>query len=227
MSTTSLFDSDGRPLHVSWRYSREEVIADAVVHVVGLLFALCGATALVVLAALHSSPAQTTAILVYAIGLLSLLSVSAAYNLWPISRTKWMLRRLDHACIFILIASTYTPFVTRFPFGPRTIALIVGVWTVALVGALMKVTLPGRYDRLSIALYLLLGLSGAIAWDHMASSLSGTTVALIVAGGLTYAGGVVFHVWESLRFQNAVWHTFVLVASVLFYAAVLDGVVLA
>ena len=227
MSAGPIFDADGRPLHVTWRYTREEMVADAVVHVLGIALALVGGIALVVLAALNTGASEITAVVVYAIGLLTLLSVSAAYNLWPQSPTKWLLRRFDHACIFILIAATYTPFITRFPLERSTIALIAGVWTVALAGAAVKIAMPGRYDRLAIVMYLLLGFSGGLTWEHMANSLSGTTIALILAGGLTYATGVIFHLWESLRFQNAVWHSFVLVASVLFYVAVLDGVVLA
>lgn len=222
-----MFDLDGRPLHVSWNYTRAELIADGVVHTLGFVLALGGTVALVTLALLHASPAQATAVVVYGIALLSLWGVSAAYNLWPVSRTKWILRRFDHACIFLLIAATYTPFMTRFPPGGRAAALFVGVWSVAIGGAALKLALPGRFDRLSIVLCLLLGVSGGLAWDLMSSSLSPSTVALIVAGGLTYAGGVVFHLWETLRFQNAVWHSCVLVASALFYVAVLDGVVLA
>ena len=221
-----MFDSDGRPLHVSWHYTKAEVVADAIVHAVGIALAIVGALTLIVLAAMKLSASEIVAVAVYTVGLVSLLSVSAAYNLWPVSPTKWVLRRFDHACIFLLIASTYTPFMTRFPMGAKTVALIVGVWGVAILGAAAKLTFPGRFDRFSVALYLMLGFSGIFAWDHMSSSLSPTTVALIVAGGLVYAGGVVFHLWESLRFQNAVWHSFVLVASTLFYVAILDGVVL-
>jgi hemolysin III len=222
-----MFDTDGRPLHVVWNYSRAELIADGVVHALGLTLAAIGTVVLVTLAVLYASPGETTAVVVYAVGLVALLAVSAAYNMWPISPTKWKLRRFDHACIFLLIAATYTPFVTRFPLDARAIALFAGVWTAAICGAAIKLTWPGRYDRLAIAMYLAMGFSGGLAWDHMSASLPGSTVALIVAGGLTYAGGVVFHLWQNLRFQNAVWHGFVLVASVLFYVAVLDGVVLA
>ena len=222
-----MIDPEGRPLHVVWNYDRAEVLADGIVHGVGIAFALCGGIALVALAALWANGVQVVAVSVYAAGLLALLCASAAYNLWPVSRTKWWLRRVDHALIFVLIAATYTPFVTRFPEGPTGYALLTGVWSVALVGAALKILLPGRLDRLSIALCLLLGASGALAYDTVAASLPASTVTLMVAGSLVYAAGVVFHLWEGLRFQNAVWHGFVLVASILFYSAILDGVVLA
>ncbi len=222
-----MIDSDGRPLHVRWDYSRAEMVADAVVHGIGIAFAVIGGAALIALAAVFAGWAQLAAVTIYAVGLVALLSVSAAYNLWPVSRTKWLLRRFDHAMIFILIAATYTPFITRFPHGFDRYALLFGVWAVAIGGAVLKFTLPGRFDRLSIILCLLLGASGVLAWNTVWAALPASTVWLMVAGSLVYATGVIFHVWDGLRFQNAVWHSFVLVASILFYSAVLDGVVFA
>jgi hemolysin III len=222
-----MFDPDGRPIHVAWRYSRAEIVADGIVHAVGLVLALAGAGALLALSAYRLSAAEITSVLVYVVSLLCLLSVSAAYNLWPVSRTKWWLRRLDHASIFILIAATYTPFMTRVPPEPAARSVFIAVWAVAIGGAVLKVMLPGRFDRAAIVAYLLLGFSGVLVWDSVASALSPSTLVLMVSGGLCYAAGVTFHVWDSLRFQNAVWHAFVLVASALFYSAVLTGVVLA
>jgi hemolysin III len=218
-------DHDGRPLHITWNYTRAEMIADAVVHGIGIAFGVIGGAAIIVLAAVFAGWAQLAAVTIYAIGLVALLSVSAAYNLWPVSRTKWLLRRFDHALIYVLIAATYTPFITRFPHGFDRYALLFGVWAVALGGAALKVALPGRFDRLSIALCILLGMSGGLAWNTISAALPPSTVWLMVAGGSVYVAGVIFHVWQGLRFQNAVWHAFVLVASMLFYSAVLDGVV--
>jgi hemolysin III len=220
-----MIDHDGRPLHITWNYTRAEMIADAVVHGIGIAFGVIGGAAIIVLAAVFAGWAQLAAVTIYAIGLVALLSVSAAYNLWPVSRTKWLLRRFDHALIYVLIAATYTPFITRFPHGFDRYALLFGVWAVALGGAALKVALPGRFDRLSIALCILLGMSGGLAWNTISAALPPSTVWLMVAGGSVYVAGVIFHVWQGLRFQNAVWHAFVLVASMLFYSAVLDGVV--
>jgi hemolysin III len=220
-----MIDHDGRPLHITWNYTRAEMIADAVVHGIGIAFGVIGGAAIIVLAAVFAGWAQLAAVTIYAIGLVALLSVSAAYNLWPVSRTKWLLRRFDHALIFVLIAATYTPFITRFPHGFDRYALLFGVWAVAIGGAALKVALPGRFDRLSIVLCILLGMSGGLAWNTIAAALPPSTVSLMVAGGAVYVAGVIFHVWQGLRFQNAVWHAFVLVASMLFYSAVLDGVV--
>jgi hemolysin III len=222
-----LLDTDGRPLHVTWRYDRAEFVADAVVHALGIVLGLCGAAAMLVIASRTGRTAEVAAVAIYSVGLIGLFTASALYNMWPVSRTKWVLRRFDHAFIFILIAATYTPFMTRFPATASGIALCIGVWAVAIGGAALKLALPGRFDRFSIVLCLLLGGSGALAWDTVSAALPASTLALIMAGALVYAAGVIFHLWEGLRFQNAVWHGFVLVASAIFYGAILDGVVLA
>jgi hemolysin III len=97
-----------------------------------------------------------------------------------------------------------------------------GVWSVAIIGIVLKLFLPGRFDRLAIMLYLAMGWSGVVVFDVIAEALPSGTVWLIAAGGALYSAGVVFHVWERLRFQNAIWHSFVLLAAACHYAAVLD-----
>jgi hemolysin III len=222
-----MIDADGRPLSLRWEYDKAEIIADGIVHAVGIALGLAGAITLLVLAAQHvEGAAKFAAVTIYALGIIAVLCTSAAYNLWPVSRTKWWLRRLDHACIYVLIAGTYTPFITQLKNGLVAALLFAGVWATALLGAGLKLTFPGRLDRISIATYVLLGASGVLAYESVTSSLAPTTLWLIVIGGATYVAGVPFHLWTSLRFQNAVWHSFVLVATAVFYSAILGGVVL-
>lgn len=225
MASTS--DGDGRPPGLSWNYTRQELLADGVVHLLGLALGLAGAVLLVVLAARESGPVELASVIVYAAALLAMLGVSAAYNMLPVSRLKWRLRSLDHSTIFFMIAGTYTPFITQIKNGSVSLALLVWVWSVAFAGVTLKILLPGRFDRVSIALYLLMSWSGVLAWESVFESLPATTVRLLAAGGLVYTAGVLFHVWESLRFQNAIWHLFVLVAAACHFGAVLDCMVLA
>ena len=96
---------------IRWNYDRVELIADGVVHAVGIVFGLIAATVLVVLTAVYASALDVVAVSIYVGGLLSMLVFSASYNLWPVSRTKWVLRRFDHSAIYLLIAATYTPFI--------------------------------------------------------------------------------------------------------------------
>ena len=210
-----------------WDYDVKEIIADGIVHAVGVTFGIIAFIALLVMAAPAVDAWEFTSIVVYGIGLLTVLTVSALYNLWPVSPMKWMLRRFDHSAIYLLIAGTYTPFITQMKASAEALVLLVGVWLTSAVGIALKLRFPGRFDRLSILLYLLLSWSGVMAYETVFGSLPASTLWLLAIGGVLYTTGVVFHLWESLRFQNAIWHAFVLAAAACHYGAVLDCLVLA
>ena len=135
---------------VRWNYDRAELIADGVVHGIGVLGGLIAATVLIVLTAIYATPFEVAVVSVYVAGLLTMLVLSATYNLWPVSRAKWVLRRFDHSAIYVLIAATYTPFIMQMKDSVFAIALLIGVWCVAIVGIVLKLLLPGRFDRLSV-----------------------------------------------------------------------------
>lgn len=208
---------------MKWAYDRHEIVADGIVHGVGLVFALIGVTALIFYATLWASAGELAAAWVYGIGLVLCLAASFTYNLWPVSRTKWLLRRLDHSAIFVLIAATYTPFLQRGVDHPLVAIMLAVVWLAAIGGVALKCLFPGRYDRLAILLYLAMGWSGLLVAVPLSSILPGETMLLIVAGGLIYSFGVIFHVWEKLRFQNAIWHGFVVTAAAVHYSAVMTA----
>jgi hemolysin III len=212
----------GAPPGVRWNYDRTEILADGIVHAIGVGLGLIAAIVLVACAWYFATPGDVAAVSIYAVGLLAMLGFSATYNLLPVSRWKWILRRFDHSAIYILIAATYTPFLVQMKTSAMTLALLVGVWSVAIIGVVLKLFFPGRFDRLSIGLYLAMGWSGVMAYDVVIASLPSLTLWMLAAGGLLYTAGVIFHVWERLRFQNAIWHGFVLLAASCHYVAVLD-----
>jgi hemolysin III len=215
----------GAPANVRWNYDRLELLVDGVIHAIGVGAGLIAATVLIVVACYFATAADVAAVSVYVAGLISMLALSAAYNLFPVSRWKWILRRFDHSAIYVLIAATYTPFIAHMKLSVTSVALMTGVWGVAVVGVVLKLFFPGRFDRLAIVLYLALGWSGVMVYDVIADALPKFTLYLIAIGGVLYSAGVVFHVWERLRFQNAIWHGFVLLAASCHYAAVLDLII--
>jgi hemolysin III len=216
-------ESAGAPVcpgQISWKYDRTEIIADAIVHAAGVVLGVAGAVA-IVLVAFRVKPDAIAPTFIYVIGLTVMLGLSAAYNLWPITPTKWLLRRFDHSAIYLLIAGTYTPFLAVMKAGLAFAGLAVGIWASALLGMFLKIALPGRFDRLSIVLYLGISWSGIIAYEHIAPLLPAASLWLLLIGGVLYSLGTLFHLWETLRFQNAIWHGFVLAAAGCHYSAVL------
>jgi hemolysin III len=204
-------------------YDRGETLADAIIHLLGVALAVCGTAVLIVIAVHGGDTARLTAVAIYLAGLLAMVGFSAAYNLWPVSPFKWWLRRLDHSAIYLLIAATYTAFMLPMHGAAPAITLAV-IWAAALAGIAIKLLWPGRFDRTSVVFYLVMGWSGLFTIGPIAAALAPVTLTLIAAGGVLYSTGVVFHAWRSLRFQNAIWHGFVLTAAFCHYAAVLTSV---
>jgi len=200
-----LASADRYPGQISWDYDRAEIIADGVVHAIGLCLGLIGAVTIAVIA-VRIERVEVAPILIYVTGLVTMLALSAAYNMWPVSPAKWVLRRFDHSAIYLLIAGTYMPFLAQMK---------------SVIGMALKLALPGRFDRLAVVLCLLLGWSGVIAYDSLASALPSASLWLLAIGGILYSVGALFHVWRGLRFHNAIWHGFVLIAASCHYSAVL------
>ncbi|WP_162917456.1 PAQR family membrane homeostasis protein TrhA [Dongia deserti] len=206
--------------------SRRELVADCIIHILGIAGGSIGGATLVALIAMRGDWLEFGALLIYASGMIAMFCCSAAYNFARNSPWRAILRRCDHAAIFVMIAGSYTPFTLLRLDGAWSWGLTSAVWSIAAVGMLMK--LSPRHDLRfsSAAPYLLLGWVGLIAIDPLFSSLGWETLALIGLGGALYTIGVLFHVWERLPFQNAIWHAFVLAAASVHYAAVMWGVVL-
>ena len=141
-------------------YDRSEIIADGVVHAIGVSLGLVGVVVLFLSVVHFGDAGEIALVAVYAGGLLATLGLSAAYNMWAVSPVKWLLRRFDHSAIYVLIAATYTPFLAQLKTEVAAVGLMIVVWLTAVIGAVIKLLLPGRFDRLAIALYLLLGWSG-------------------------------------------------------------------
>lgn len=204
-------------------YSLRETCADASIHIVGVGGAIAAGSALVSHVALTQDGTRIVATSVYAAFLILALVASAAYHLLPWDRTRQIFHRIDHAAIYLKIAGTYTPLVVLIGSAFAYVVLAL-VWIVALVGAFAKLSFWATDARWSLPLYLALGWASVLLVWPMWQTLPGLTLALIGAGGLLYTLGTVFFAMRELRYQNAIWHGFVLAASTCFFAAVSLGV---
>jgi hemolysin III len=206
-------------------YTEAEVFADRCVHAVGVTAGFIAAITLVIIALKQLPTDAATAVVIYALGMLGMFCFSAAYNL---SRgpKRWLLRRCDHAAIFIKIAATYTPFAIAKMGGTEGIVLLAAVWGIALAGAAAKLIAPHRIASVSTLIYLAQGWTCIFTMQPLLAALSPTAMVLLLAGGVLYSVGAVFHLSERIAYHNAIWHGFVLVASACHFVAVLDAVVL-
>jgi hemolysin III len=203
-----------------------ELVADGIVHAVGLVLATIAGAFLLFYAIRHTAQEEVPALIVYVGTLIAVLGVSLAYNLWPVSPVKRLLARLDQAAIFLFIAGTYTPFLAVIGATPTGVLMASLVWGASLVGVALKLIVPERFGRLAIILYLGIGWSGVLVFQSLATALPASTLWLLLAGGVVYSLGIVFHLWEKLKYQNALWHGFVVLGASLHLWAVIDCMVI-
>lgn len=211
------------PSHPAYpAYRASERMADALMHLLGVTGALSGAIWLIIWAYGRVGGVEILALSIYGLTLIAAFLASGIYHFTPWERHRPTFRRLDHAAIYLKIAGTYTPLVVMI--GSLTSYLVLAVvWALAAFGMIRKLWFWHNPNSNGIALYLMMGWLSAILIGSLFNILPAGALALIVAGGLLYTFGVIFHVWESLKFSNAIWHGFVLTASVCFFTAIVLG----
>lgn len=193
--------------------SHREEVASLLTHALGVVIAVIALVVMLVLAAGDTLKVVSAA--VFGSSLVLLYSSSTLYHFFTSPRWKARFQTLDHICIYLLIAGSYTPFTLVTLKGPWGWSLFGAVWAMALGGVFMKTLWKGRKDHwISTALYLLMGWLIVIALGPLWRNLEGGGMALIVSGGLAYTLGVVFFAWHRLPFNHAIWHLFVLGGSV-------------
>lgn len=200
--------------------------ADLIVHIIGLALALFGGGLALGLAVSQGLLGQVAAVSVYAVGFIAMLAFSMAYNF---AKPSWQpfLRRLDHAGIFLMIAASYTPFTTQALTGVWAWGMSIAVWSLAGLGILGKLLLPGLGRMFWIPLYLILGWLIIVAIKPMVREVPTPAMILLAVGGVVYTVGTIFYMMKTLTFRRAIWHGHVLAGAAAHYAAVLVGVVLA
>lgn len=206
------------------RQSLGEEIANSVTHGAGLVASVGGLVVLVTAAANRQDPWVTAGAATYGATLVLLYLASTLYHALAATRARTVLRRLDHAAIYLLIAGTYTPFTLVALRGPWGWSLFGVVWGLAVAGVVAKAVFGTRWPVLSTAVYVAMGWLVVVAIVPLVRHVPGVTIAWLVAGGLAYTGGVIFFAWDRLRYGHALWHACVLAGSVCHFMAVLGSV---
>lgn len=206
-------------------YSVGEEIAHAITHGLGVVLAIVGLTVLVARATLYGDVWHIVSSSVFGATLVLMYMASTLFHSIPLPRAKHILRVIDHTSIYFLIAGTYTPFTLVTLHGAWGWSLFGLTWGLALFGAAFKIFYTGRFEKLSLAVYIGMGWCIVIAIKPLLHSLETGGLILMLLGGLSYTGGVAFYVFERMRYHHAVWHVFVLGGSLFHYFAILFYVV--
>jgi len=186
---------------------------NTITHGVGLLLACVGVVTLIF--TLNYTTAQLKiGVSLYAVALLLLYTASTLYHYTSKQKLKHKLRVLDHISIYVLIAGTYSPLVLTHLKSSNGELLFYTVWGFALIGTSLKLFFTGKFEKLSLLLYLVMGCLIVIDFNAVIKNLTTLESFLLLLGGFFYITGIFFYVRSSINYNHVIWHIFVVLGSV-------------
>ncbi|MBU0677203.1 MAG: hemolysin III family protein [Verrucomicrobia bacterium] len=200
-------------------------IANSVIHGIAALLSVAGLIVLVVCAALRGTPWHVVSVSIYGTTMVLLFTASTLYHAFSSTRAQHVLHIIDHSCIFLLIAGTYTPFLLGPMRGPWGWSLFGVVWGLAAAGIALKIFFTGRFNILSTIIYVAMGWICLVAIKPMMATVSTTGLLWLLAGGLAYTFGVIFYLWRRIPWHHAIWHLFVFAGSLCHFFSILFHVI--
>ena len=194
-----------------------ELIANAISHGIGVIFAIVG---IVLLLINSSGVAEVLSSVIFGVSMIILYSCSTLFHSFPekMKRVYTVFQRLDHSSIFVLIAGTYTPFLVLVVNSTKGYILLGILWTITVVGIVFKAIWIEKYKYVHLSLYLIMGWSIVFVFNDMIGEL-GSAFIFVLLGGISYTVGVAFYV-SRFKYAHFVWHLFVLGGSVLHFIAI-------
>ena len=200
-------------------YDPQEELINAYSHGLGAVLAFIAVIFLIV-KGYGLALGQWISLWVYGLSLVLLLSSSMLYHFAQDERKRYWYKKLDHTAIYYLIAGTYTPFLSIAIPTAKAHHLLIALWVIALIGTLFKLVFIHRFQKVSLAAYLVMGWLAVLVMDDMQRYLSKDAIQLLIAGGLAYTVGTLFYALKNVRYTHAIWHVFVLLGAGLHFLAI-------
>lgn len=201
--------------------TKNEELWNVITHAAGFVASILGLFLLLRKYA-ESTTAAVIAISVYGISLIFLYLVSSLYHAATDTHKKFKLRVLDHISIYFLIAGTYTPVLILSLTHSLGWPLLYAVWGIAVLGFILKLFFTGRFETLSLLLYVVMGWLIVFDFSALKAVIPQDGIYLLMAGGAFYTGGIVFYVWNKLKYNHVIWHLFVMAGSASHYLMIFD-----
>ena len=202
-----------------------EEIANVITHGVGVLLSIFALALMITFTMGEADPWRIFGVTVFGCAMILMYLASTLYHAIPHPPMKRLLRIVDHCAIYLLIAGTYTPFLLVFMRGSWGWTLFFTIWAIAIVGCCFKLFFIGRWDFVSTLLYIAMGWMVVLTIKPAFETIPGMALLLMLLGGLSYTGGVVFYLWHRLPYHHAIWHLFVMGGSTIHFLAIIYYVV--
>lgn len=200
---------------------REEEFWNVLTHGLGVVFSLVGLFVLIYFASQSGSQIELICASVFGLSMVILYLASTIYHAVSNEKRKLIFQKLDHLCIYILIAGTYTPIALLGLKGAWGWSIFVSIWAMAALGFVFKFSPLRKSEKLSLILYAAMGWLIIVAIKPLITNLSPDALLYMGLGGLFYTVGIYFYAQNKIPYNHAIWHLFVLVGSAFHYFGIL------
>jgi hemolysin III len=202
-------------------FSKKEELANSITHGVGALLSISALVILIVFSFHYGNVWHIVSFTIFGVTMVILYMSSTLLHSFPEGKAKDIFEIFDHSSIYFFIAGTYTPFLLVVIKGTLGWTLFGIVWGLAIAGTVFKCFFVKKYLFSSTALYVVMGWLIVFAWRPLVNNLSPQGMTYLIIGGALYTIGAIFYVWRGFKYHHAVWHVFVLAASVAHFFCVL------
>ena len=201
------------------KYSDSEEQLNIWSHGLGLLASIVAFPFLLKKAFSYSDFWEIASFIIYAFSLIILYAASTFYHAAKKPKKRRMLNIFDHAAIYVLIAGSYSPFCLVALKSYLGFYMFIAVWVFASTGIVLKLFFTGRFDKISTAMYLLMGWQVLFFIKPLIAALTSFGLNLLIAGGIFYTVGAILYSLKKMPYNHAIFHVFVLLGSASHFSA--------
>lgn len=205
--------------HIMLIKQTKEEIANTFTHLIGAVISASLALILIIKSS-DLSPGSILGITIFCISAIAMYISSSIYH-WALpGKTKRILRYFDHSNIYILIAASYSPVLLCSIKGALGWWMFGALWFIAIMGICYKIFFLGKYPKLSLAIYLMMGWSVVLIARPVWREVPAIALSFIALEGIFYTAGTYFYSHDSKQYYHAIWHVFVLGGTLSHFAAI-------
>ena len=205
---------------ISLKDFRNEELWNVITHFTGLILSISGIPFLIYFNN-NLTTFSTLSVILFSFGLLSVYSSSSLYHFVVDTKYKKKFQILDHISIYFLILGSYAPICLITLYNYSGVSIFIIVLTLSLLGTLKKLFLTGKYEFISLLLYLAMGWLIIFDINSLFDLIDFEAKILLVLGGISYTFGIIFYSFDKIKYFHSIWHLFVLLGSASHYFMVL------
>ena len=202
------------------KFPLREELANFISHAAGGVLSVAALIILIIRAVSLGNTLDIVSFTVFGTALILMYTTSSIFHALKWNKAKEVFEILDHSVIYVLIASTYTPFLLIVVGGKEGIILLVIEWLICILGIVFKSFFVQKFVVFSTLLYIIMGWLVVFVWNNLLANINNLSLIFLILGGLFYTIGTLFYMWRLFKYHHLVWHIFVIFGSIAHFFSV-------